>query len=120
VTTVKKYLESSPYEIPGFKSVYYFEDDQGDGIIPQYDSLRHEMVVKVRVIQEDLQETASDNPDSHHSAPSDMNDKLSHEQERAALQREGEQTAARILGHHISAPTVRFLLPKAFKMREIE
>ncbi|RDL36943.1 uncharacterized protein BP5553_04376 [Venustampulla echinocandica] len=35
-------------------------------------------------------------------------------------QREGEAVAARILGPHINAPTVAFLMPQAFQMRPLE
>jgi hypothetical protein len=42
------------------------------------------------------------------------------EEQRIIDQRKGEQTAARILGHHIDAPTVTFLIPQAFQMRELE
>lgn len=42
------------------------------------------------------------------------------EEQRLVHQRVGEQTAARILGHHIGAPTVAFLIPQAYQMRELE
>ena len=42
------------------------------------------------------------------------------EERRINDQRSGEQTAARILGPHIAAPTVAFLIPQAFQMRELE
>lgn len=42
------------------------------------------------------------------------------EEQRLVHQRTGEQTAARILGHHVNAPTVAFLIPQAFQMRELE
>ncbi|CAG8978446.1 hypothetical protein HYALB_00013273 [Hymenoscyphus albidus] len=35
-------------------------------------------------------------------------------------QREGEATAARILGQHLYAPTVKFLMPQAYQMRPLE
>ncbi|KUJ12661.1 SPOC-domain-containing protein [Mollisia scopiformis] len=42
------------------------------------------------------------------------------EQERAHAQREGETNALKILGTFAEAPTVAFLMPQAFQMREVE
>jgi hypothetical protein len=42
------------------------------------------------------------------------------EEQRMIDQKAGEQTAARILGQHVNAPTVAFLIPQAFQMRELE
>ncbi|KAF4633143.1 hypothetical protein G7Y89_g4980 [Cudoniella acicularis] len=39
---------------------------------------------------------------------------------RLQEQREGEATAARILGVHIQAPTIAFLMPQAYQMRPLE
>ncbi|TVY33251.1 Transcription factor [Lachnellula subtilissima] len=43
-----------------------------------------------------------------------------HEEQRLEKQREGEVNAVRILGQHINAPTVAFLMPQAYQMREVE
>jgi hypothetical protein len=40
--------------------------------------------------------------------------------QRDYAQHQGEQVAARILGPHIQAPTMRFILPQAYQMRELE
>lgn len=40
--------------------------------------------------------------------------------ERAEKQHQGEATARKILGMHVSAPTVAFLMPQAYQMRELE
>lgn len=42
------------------------------------------------------------------------------EQQRMEDQQRGEQAARRILGDHIHDPTVTFLMPQAFQMRELE
>lgn len=42
------------------------------------------------------------------------------EEQRLIHQRDGEKTAARILEHHLGAPTVAFLMPQAYQMRELE
>lgn len=52
-------------------------------------------------------------------APDEAQRRLQEEQRQFA-QRQGEQTAARILGPHLNAPTMRFILPQAFQMRELE
>jgi hypothetical protein len=52
-------------------------------------------------------------------APDEAQRRLQEEQRQYA-QRQGEQTAARILGPHLNAPTMRFILPQAFQMRELE
>ena len=51
---------------------------------------------------------------------SDEAQRRAQEERRMIDQRHGEQTAARILGPHIAAPTVTFLIPQAFQMRELE
>lgn len=45
---------------------------------------------------------------------------LQRREEQLAAQRDGEATAARILGHHVNSPTVAFLMPQAFQMRALE
>ncbi len=42
------------------------------------------------------------------------------EEERIRLQREGEARAVHILGEFVNAPTVAFLMPQAFQMRDLE
>jgi hypothetical protein len=42
------------------------------------------------------------------------------EEQRAEKQREGEANAVRILGPHVNAPTVAFLMPQAYQMRALE
>ena len=42
------------------------------------------------------------------------------EEERELHQRKGEATAIRILGPHVGAPTVAFLMPQAYQMRPVE
>lgn len=50
----------------------------------------------------------------------DAQRKYEEEQRRLVDQREGEANALRILGTYSEAPTVAFLMPQAFQMREIE
>ncbi|CAD6500534.1 BgTH12-06244, partial [Blumeria graminis f. sp. triticale] len=40
--------------------------------------------------------------------------------QREIDQRQGEEAAKRILGDHVKAPTVAFLMPQAYQMREVE
>lgn len=42
------------------------------------------------------------------------------EEQRRIAQREGEQIAYRILGEYARAPTVSFLMPQAYQMRDLE
>lgn len=42
------------------------------------------------------------------------------EEQRLKNQREGEANAVRILGPHVNAPTVAFLMPQAYQMRALE
>lgn len=53
-------------------------------------------------------------PQSQHPAAQTSSEEL-HQR-----QRQGEETARAILGHHAQAPTVSFLMPQAFQMRALE
>jgi hypothetical protein len=59
-------------------------------------------------------------PQPPHQSPDEVQRRHEQEQQRLADQREGEANAARILGHHVQAPTVAFLMPQAFQMRAVE
>jgi len=47
-------------------------------------------------------------------------DDLARRQQQEQAQRQGEDTAKRILGEYVNAPTVGFLMPQAFQMRSLE
>lgn len=53
-------------------------------------------------------------------SPEETARRQAQEDQRLLDQRTGEETAARILGSFVSAPTVAFLMPQAFQMRALE
>lgn len=65
VTTVKNFY--GLYAGPGGAKGVSFEDDQGNTFIAQYENLRNNMVVYVRVINEPSQVTGTYGPPSYHS-----------------------------------------------------
>lgn len=60
---------------------------------------------------------APQTPQQHQQPQNQQNPQMT---PQLKLQREGETTAARILGPHLHAPTVKFLMPQAFQMRPLE
>jgi hypothetical protein len=58
-------------------------------------------------------------PPPHHP-PQLSREDIQRRQEQEMAQRQGEETARAILGHHAQAPTVGFLMPQAFQMRALE
>jgi hypothetical protein len=57
---------------------------------------------------------------SPHPTPQLSQEDLQRRQQQEADQRQGEETAAKILGEFVHAPTVSFLMPQAFQMRALE
>ena len=53
-------------------------------------------------------------------SPEEAQRRAQQEETHLRDQRTGEETAARILGHHVHAPTVTFLMPQAYQMRPLE
>lgn len=66
VTTVKNFY--GLYAGPGGAKGVSFEDEQGNTLIAQYENLRNNMIVYVRVIEEASNTTATYQPPSYHSA----------------------------------------------------
>jgi hypothetical protein len=54
------------------------------------------------------------------SLPQFSPERQQQEDEKQRLQREGEETAQRILEEYVQAPTVHFLMPQAWQMRPVE
>lgn len=59
-------------------------------------------------------------PQQQQFPSADAQQRFQQEQERALAQRDGETNALKILGNYAEAPTVAFLMPQAFQMRQVE
>jgi hypothetical protein len=53
-------------------------------------------------------------------SPEEAHRRAQQEEKHILDQRAGEETAAKILGPHVNAPTVHFLMPQAYQMRPLE